>query len=39
MSDASPERGTYNGLRIAVIVIVVIEAMAMVPLILHLLDK
>ena len=39
MSDASPERRADKTLRIAIIVVVGIEAMAMVPLILHLLDK
>lgn len=39
MPDGSPERRADNTLRIAVIAVIVIEAIAMVPLVLHLLDK
>ena len=39
MPDAPPERRGDNTLRIAVIAVVVIEAFAMVPLVLHLLNK
>ena len=38
MPDAPPERCVDNTLRIAVIAVVVIEAIAMVPLVLHLLN-
>jgi hypothetical protein len=39
MPDEPPERRVDNTLRIAVIAVVVIEALAMVPLVLHLLNK
>jgi hypothetical protein len=39
MPDGSPERRVDNTLRIAVIAVVIIEAIAMIPLVLHLLDK
>ena len=39
MPDAAPERRVDNTLRIAVIAVVIIEAIAMIPLVLHLLDK
>ena len=39
MPDAQPERRVDNTLRIAVMAVVIIEAIAMVPLVLHLLDK
>ena len=38
MPDAPAERRVDNTLRIAVIAVVVIEALAMVPLVLHLLN-
>ena len=39
MPDSQPERRVDSTLRIAVIAIVIIEAIAMIPLVLHLLDK
>jgi hypothetical protein len=39
MPDYSPERRVDTTLRIAVIAVVVIEAMAMLPLVLHLLNR
>jgi len=39
MPDYSPERRVDTTLRIVVIAVVVIEAMAMLPLVLHLLNR
>lgn len=39
MPDAAPEHRIDTTLRIAVIAVVIIEAIAMVPLVLHLLNK